>query len=354
MLLLFVDDVLADGEQADVEWIFDLLATRFECKDADYITPDTPQDYLGMNVHMDAEYIYLSMATYITNACKALNIDNKGRSFKTPISQPIDTESPPLPIQEKKTFLTGLGMLGWLAQTVRPDVAYAYSRIGQHAANPTTSSMNAVSRAFRYLLDNKYRCLRAPLHEQDRPVANITMALKAQPCAWRFFCDSDQGGNAEQQNKRRAQSGLMVTYNGMPVMWSSKASSVCFASPLIGESHADTSSAAHEIYAAGNGTQDILGYHYVVEEMGLEFPIPFTLEVDNEAAKIFMEGNAKRSKLRHIDCRQEWVKIIRDRSVCIPIHVASEDNLADIFTKILNDKIFEEIRDQILFVFVTE
>jgi hypothetical protein len=180
------------------------------------------------------------------------------------------------------------------------------------------------------------------------------MALKAQPCAWRFFCDSDQGGNAEQQNKRRAQSGLMVTYNGMPVMWSSKASSVCFASPLIGESHADTSSAAHEIYAAGNGTQDILGYHYVVEEMGLEFPIPFTLEVDNEAAKIFMEGNAKRSKLRHIDCRQEWVKIIRDRSVCIPVHVDSEDNLADIFTKILSDKIFEEIRDQILFVFVTE
>ena len=57
LLLLFVDDsdVLADGEQADVEWIFDLLATRFECKDADYITPDTPQDYLGMNVHMDTD-----------------------------------------------------------------------------------------------------------------------------------------------------------------------------------------------------------------------------------------------------------------------------------------------------------
>ena len=67
-----------------------------------------------------------------------------------------------------------------------------------------------------------------------------------------------------------------------------------------------------------------------------------------------MEGNAKRSKLRRIDCHQEWVKIIHDRSVCIPVHVDSEDNLADIFTKILNDKIFEELRDQILFVFVTE
>ena len=52
-ILLFVDDCLADGETNDVEWFFDLLATRFDCKDTEYITPETPQDYLGMNVLMD-------------------------------------------------------------------------------------------------------------------------------------------------------------------------------------------------------------------------------------------------------------------------------------------------------------
>ena len=36
--------------------------------------------------------------------------------------------------------------------------------------------------------------------------------------------------------------------------WSSKASSVCFATPLIGEAHADVSSGAVEIYGAGNAT----------------------------------------------------------------------------------------------------
>ena len=42
---------MADGEPADVEWIFELLAERFLCKDADYITADSPQDYLGSHGH---------------------------------------------------------------------------------------------------------------------------------------------------------------------------------------------------------------------------------------------------------------------------------------------------------------
>ena len=72
----------------------------------------------------------------------------------------------------------------------------------------------------------------------------------------------------------------MVTFNGAPIMWQSKASSVAFASPLIGEAHASTksSSGAVEIYAAGNATQDILSLSYVVEEMGLDFPYPFALK----------------------------------------------------------------------------
>ena len=109
------------------------------------------------------------------------------------------------------------------------------------------------------------------------------------------------------------------------------------------------SSGAVEIYGAGNATCDIMGLSYVVEEMGIEFPFPFTLEIDNDAAKIFALGTAQRSKLKHIDCRQEWVKTLRDRNICTPVHIPSEDNLADIFTKILPRPTFIRLRDQILF-----
>ena len=132
-------------------------------------------------------------------------------------------------------------------------------------------------------------------------------------------------------------------------MWQSKASSVAFASPLIGEAHADTSSGAVEIYAAGNATQDIISLSYVVEEMGLDFPYPFVLELDNMAAKIFADGSAQRSKLKHIDARQEWVRTLRDRRVCTTRHIPTAENIADIFTKILPWKIFLTLRNMILF-----
>ena len=87
---------------------------------------------------------------------------------------------------------------------------------------------------------------------------------------------------------------------------------------------------------------------YVAEEMGIDFPLPFTLELDNAAAIIFTEGGAQKTKLKHIDTRQEWVRMLRDKGICIPAHIPSEDNLADLFTKILPTGTFIHLRDQVL------
>ena len=347
LVLLYVDDCMADGEPEEVEWIFDLLAERFQCKDTEYVTIDTPQDYLGTDLIMTEDHMYMSMQRYIENAASILNIT--GKCHDTPIAAPIDEESQTLTPLEKKEFLTGLGMLGWLAQTVRCDIAYVYSRIGQHTATPNQSAIQAVRRAFSYLLGTKDYCIRAPMYGSARDINTITSALSDAVNVWRFYCDTDHAGNSEVQNRRRSQNGLLVTCNTAPVLWQSKASSVSFASERIGEAHADMSSGAVEIYGAGNATCDIMGLSYVVEEMGIEFPFPFTLEIDNDAAKIFALGTAQRSKLKHIDCRQEWVKTLRDRNICTPVHIPSEDNLADIFTKILPRPTFIRLRDQILF-----
>ena len=50
-------------------------------------------------------------------------------------------------------------------------------------------------------------------------------------------------------------------------MCESKASSVTFASPRIGEAHAGMDSAGVEICSVGNATMTIMGLSYVVEEM---------------------------------------------------------------------------------------
>ena len=61
-------------------------------KDTGHFDIDTPQDYLGMLLHMDHEPMYLTMSAYIENALNILDIPS--RKSSTPIASPVDTDSP--------------------------------------------------------------------------------------------------------------------------------------------------------------------------------------------------------------------------------------------------------------------
>ena len=61
-----------------------------------------------------------------------------------------------------------------------------------------------------------------------------------------------------------------------------------------------------------------------------------------------VDRSAAKTKLKHIDCRQEWVKVLRNKDILKPVHVDSKDNVADLFTKILSRGVFERLRDLIM------
>ena len=122
-------------------------------------------------------------------------------------------------------------------------------------------------------------------------VKSVEHTRRALP--WQFFCDSDFACNTEEQNRRRSQNGYIITCDGAPVHYGSKVSSIAFAHPDIGESHADISSGANEIYAAGNATQECLHLSYVVDEMGMDFPQPSGLIGWNSIRMRFLETRAR-------------------------------------------------------------
>ena len=347
VILLYVDDIMVDGQDDDCKWIFGLLSERFDCTDAVWLLEGEIVDYLGIEVTLIQGVTYMCMSTYIEKCCEHLQID--GKSSPVPITAPIETDSPLLDGAGIKQFLTANGMLGWLAQTVRLDVSYAYSRIAQHCAKPTEAALKAVRKVFAYLKATKDLSIASCNVDSSRTIDEVIVQANPEyQNVFRFFSDSDHAGNSEEQNKRRSQNGALSTVDGAPWWWLSKASSVCFACPEIGEAHADMSSGAVEIYAAGNACMDIMGLRYMIQEMGMDFPSPFILEMDNDAAKIFCQGNAQKTKLKHIDTRQHWVRCLRDKNLMKPAHVPTEDNLADIFTKILPTHIFLRLRDQLL------
>lgn len=352
LVLLYVDDALADGEQEDVEWFFKELGKRFECKDPDWLAPGEPLDYLGMEVSIDEDYLWIGMPKYISKMVDYLGWTPKAKGSCTrPIEAKInpDGTSPLLSDADRKVFQTALGMTGWLQSTARPDISLAQSRIAQHSASPSEEAFVAVKHLVSYLWHTRDLHLRAPLQGSDEFSSVLCNPEDDSDSLWTFHSDTDHAGNNEIQNRRRSQNSRIACHNGMPVDWKSSVSSIAFACEDIGEAHADMSSGAAEIYGAANASMDCLHMRYVAEEMAFEFPKPIVLQVDNFTAQKFHSGTVKRSKLKHIDTRQEWVKVLRDKNILKVVHVPTQINIADIGTKILEPGEFLRIRGMIMF-----
>ena len=257
---------------------------------------------------MDDDNLYMSMGTYIE---KMLNVMGMSEtvSVATPIDQEI-TDLTPLPDHKKKLFMTGVGCVGWCVNTVRLDAAFAHSRIAQHMAKPTVGAWKALMHLMKHSSGTSKACIWQSLDVPDSEHG------------WRFYCDSDFATNSWEENKRRSQNGYVAMEGSAPVLWGSKVSSVAFAHPDIGEAHADVSFGAAEVCAAANATFEFLHLSYIADEMhNIEFPKPIVLEMDNTTAECFANNTAFRSKLKHIDTRQHWVKTLRDKNIVIPRHV---------------------------------
>ena len=93
---------------------------------------------------------------------------------------------------------------------------------------------------------------------------------------------------------------------------------------------------------------EFLHLAYVTDEMGFEFPQPIELQVDSSTAIHFSKGSTRRSKLRHIDARQEWVCALRDESIVKLVKVDTKENLADLNSKFLDVPTFEKLRGRIM------
>ena len=104
------------------------------------------------------------------------------------------------------------------------------------------------------------------------------------------------------------------------------------------------SSGAAEIYAASVALTEVMHLAYIVEEMGGSMPLPYDLRVDNTTAIAFSKGNVRRSKLKHIDVRQQWVEWLRNKELVNLTHVDIKLNIADFFTELLDQETFCRLR----------
>ena len=309
-------------------------------------------DYLG--VAMDRDNVgTLEMSQYhLTKRIIAATGLEDANPQPTPVSQPLGKELDSGPCQESWSMRSIVGMLQYLANNTRCEIAYAVNNVARHCNAPMRNHELAIKRIVKYLKGSLYTDSNG--NERVRGTFLNRDALhhiKQSKLSLDMYCDADFGGlyGFEDSNDpicAHSRTGYVIMLGGMPVMWQSKLQ------PVIASSTAEA-----ESQALATGMRSLVHLRRVLFEIDDVFQIGIdrlskisNVYEDNQACLLTATADPPRLTPRNkswaikIHWYRQWLK---DGEIMI-LPIPTGDQTADILTKPLSRELFERHRKVLL------
>uniref|UniRef100_A0A2N9J1M4 Integrase catalytic domain-containing protein n=1 Tax=Fagus sylvatica TaxID=28930 RepID=A0A2N9J1M4_FAGSY len=312
-LIVYVDDIVVTGNDImEMGKLKTYLAKEFEIKDL-----GTLRYFLGIEVARSKEGIFVSQRKYVLDllvetgmlACKPIDtpIEQNHRLGEDIDDTPVDRER----------YQKLVGKLIYLSHT-RPDIAFAVSVVSQFMHAPCEKHMEAVYRILRYL--------------KSAPGKGL-MLYKNGHLEVEGYTDADWAGSI---TDRRSTSGYCTFVGGNLVTWRSKKQSVVA-----------RSSAEAEFRAMAHGICEMLWLKAMLKELGVHSKDPMKLYCDNKAAISIAHNPVQHDRTKHVEVDRHFIKEkLTEGLICTPF-VRTENQLADILTKGVSNKIFNSALDKL-------
>lgn len=283
------------------------LTNEFEVKDLGQM-----RYFLGIEVSRSPRGIYLSQRKYVLDLLSETGMSGC-RPALTPIEQNHRLTSESGEPVDREQYQRLVGRLIYLSHT-RPDIAFAVSVVSQFMHNPKTRHMDAVNRIIRYLKGCPGRGL---LYKSS---GNLQVEC---------YTDADWAGSLDD---RRSTSGYCTFVGGNLVTWRSKKQNV------VAKSTAEA-----EFRAMAHGVCEVLWLKILLMELGLFQARPLMMYCDNKAAIDIAHNPVQHGRTKHIEIDRHFIKEKLDQGIiCMP-YVSSSNQLADILTKGLTEKVFSSL-----------
>ena len=342
-IILHVDDALVTSN--------DMVAARKILKKIDGTLKHTidakPASwYLGMKIDQFIsssgvlDSVKLSQNSYIEQLCKSNGVVvGKGRSVKTPCN-PIklskasnSTDESVDTLKRQAKFRANVGALLFLTRCTMPQISFAVGRLGRFASNSGPDHWKEMEHLFKYLGSVKNTGIRycRPSFSDKTEAARDSLLPQAIISSWNnnksssFQCytDSDFAGCPDTS---RSTSGVTVTWMGAAICWMSSL-----------QACVTLSTAEAEMVALSKAAQEAIWLRrFLGELMRKEISIPTTLHCDNLATLALVDNRVHHARTKHIMLRQNFVREHKDSGELNPVHIATDANIADGFTKVLN------------------
>jgi hypothetical protein len=155
---VYVDDLNIIDNPKDIEEARNHLTTEFEMKDL-----GKTKYCLGLQLEHLPSGILVHQSAYIQKILEKFNMD-KSYPSKTPmVVRSLEMEKDQFRPQEEGEeilgpevpYLSAIGALMYLANSTRPDIAFAVNLLARHSAKPTQRHWTGVKNIFRYLNGTK-------------------------------------------------------------------------------------------------------------------------------------------------------------------------------------------------------
>jgi len=223
--------------------------------------------------------------------------------------------TPPAELGTK--FRSIVGGMAWVGPTTRPDVLH---RVGILA--------RAYTFATEQLLEDAYECLVYLGQTAHLGISFSANAPDASTIKW--ASDSDWA-------IRRSTTGTVGMLAGGPIHASSRRQD-CTAG----------STTEAEIIAASSAANEIIHFRGLAFDLRLNQLQPTECDIDNSSCINIAEDYASSNRTRHIARRHMRVREATHRGIMRVRLVASADNIADFFTKVLEKFLFQKHRRVIM------
>lgn len=314
---------------------------------------------LGIAIEQSIEKgtVSMNMSTMIDKLSNLVLTEQervKAKGIKTPmIVTPLTKNATREVPASEFDYLSVVGSLLHLANCVRCDIAFAVGCLARFSMTPGKSHVKAVKRVVQYLYNTKsmgityYRDAPNDHTENEDQTFKIYEnglhpldQTKSVPSLLKVFGDSDYA----MDYTRRSTMGIVVMLNGGPVSWTS----------VLGKTVA-TSTCEAEINAAVVAVKDAVHLKLMMVEMGLmSKDAPIQILEDN-AACIAQAAQGLRHvrNAKHYEVKLRFLQQrVVDREVEF-VYCPTDTQLADFFTKPLDDLKFIGFRNRMMSVVTT-
>lgn len=310
IISVYVDDLLVTGSSLSMVNQFKVKMLQiFEMNDLGKMSY-----FLGMEVQQTNSGIFIHQKKYSFEILKKFCMHNyKSIAVPLALGSKFMKDDGAAKI-DCSIYRSLIGSLLYLYAT-RPDIVFCVSLLSRFMQSPSEIHLRGAKRILRYI---------GGTSDYGVKFARVT-AVKLLG-----FSDSDWAGSSEDS---RSTSGMCFTLGSGIITWHSKKQSVVAQSTAEAEYIAASMAANHAVWL-----------RKVLFDLNHEKKQPTVLMVDNSAAVAIVRNPVLHDKTKHIWLKYHSIREFEQQAEIQVVQYSSEDQVADIFTKILPKVRFERLR----------